>query len=329
MNLDVIVLLTGAVIAVPIFKMLGLGSVLGYLAAGAIIGPWALGLINDVDDILHFSELGVVMLLFIIGLELKPSRLWALRRSIFGFGSGSSGGFHGQNVATATGAVVGVVFIGGWVLRNLLKIVARSRVREVLTATALLTVLGTATLLEQAGLSMALGAFLAGVLLADTEFRHQLEADIEPFKGLLLGLFFIAVGMSMNLGLIAEQPLNIFGLVITLVAIKFLVLFALGKWQGLENASARKLGWVLSQGGEFAFVIFGVAVATSVLPNDTAELWIVVVSLSMLTTPLLVFLEDRLLGSTARTEPYDIPSNDEPKESRLPHWMQATNRSIL
>ncbi|MCR9261137.1 MAG: monovalent cation:proton antiporter-2 (CPA2) family protein [Pseudomonadaceae bacterium] len=393
MNLDVIVLLTGAVIAVPVFKLLGLGSVLGYLAAGALIGPWALGLIDDVDDILHFAELGVVMLLFIIGLELKPARLWALRRSIFGFGSAqlllsalligafayllghtlqialliglvlalsstafalqllaergeltqrhgrsafatllfqdlavvpllalvpllgdsSSNGFQWQTVALAFGTVVGVVFLGGWVLKNLLKIVARSRVREILTATALLTVLGTATLLEHAGLSMALGAFLAGVLLADTEFRHQLEADIEPFKGLLLGLFFIAVGMSMNLGLIAEQPFDILTMVIALVSIKFLVLFALGKWQGLENASARRLGWVLSQGGEFAFVIFGVAVTTSVLPGSTAELWIVVVSLSMLTTPLLMFLEDRVWNKKAPEEPYELPDDDEPR----------------
>ncbi len=393
MNLDVIVLLTGAVIAVPVFKLLGLGSVLGYLAAGALIGPWALGLIDDVDDILHFAELGVVMLLFIIGLELKPARLWALRRSIFGFGSAqlflsalligafayllgnslqislliglvlalsstafalqllaergeltqrhgrsafatllfqdlavvpllalvpllgntSSNGFQWQTVAIAVGTVVGVVFLGGWVLKNLLKIVARSRVREILTATALLTVLGTATLLEHAGLSMALGAFLAGVLLADTEFRHQLEADIEPFKGLLLGLFFIAVGMSMNLGLIAEQPISIVGMVIALVTIKFLVLFTLGKWQGLENASARRLGWVLSQGGEFAFVIFGVAVATSVLPSSTAELWIVVVSLSMLATPLLMFLEDKLWSKRTIAEPYEVPDDDEPK----------------
>jgi len=393
MNPDVIVLLAGAVIAVPVFKLLGLGSVLGYLAAGALIGPWALGLIDDVDDILHFAELGVVMLLFIIGLELKPARLWALRRSIFGFGSAqlilsalligafayllghslqiallvglvlalsstafalqllaergeltqrhgrsafatllfqdlavvpllalvplfgdtSSNGFQWQTVAIAVGTVVGVVFLGGWVLKNLLKIVARSRVREILTATALLTVLGTATLLDQAGLSMALGAFLAGVLLADTEFRHQLEADIEPFKGLLLGLFFIAVGMSMNLGLIAEQPIKIIGMVIALVTIKFLVLFTLGKWQGLENASARRLGWVLSQGGEFAFVIFGVAVATSVLPGSTAELWIVVVSLSMLTTPLLMFLEDKLWSKQAPAEPYEVPDDDEPR----------------
>ncbi|XOV84482.1 MAG: monovalent cation:proton antiporter-2 (CPA2) family protein [bacterium] len=393
MNLDVIILLLGAVIAVPLFKRLGLGSVLGYLAAGALIGPWAFALIDDVDDILHFAELGVVMLLFIIGLELKPSRLWALRRSIFGFGSAqlfvsalliaafahalgnslqiaaliglvlalsstafalqllaergeltqrhgrsafaillfqdlavvpllalvplfggaASGHVQWQSVATAVGAVVGIVFVGGWVLKNLLKIVARSRVREILTATALLTVLGTATLMQQAGLSMALGAFLAGVLLADTEFRHQLEADIEPFKGLLLGLFFIAVGMSMNLGLITEQPLKIAAMVCVLVTIKFLVLFTLGKWQGLETESARRLGWALSQGGEFAFVIFGVAVTTSVLPGSTAELWIVVVSLSMLTTPLLMFIEDTLLTRNISTQPYEMPDNDEPR----------------
>lgn len=159
---------------------------------------------------------------------------------------GAFGDLQWFDVGIAIGALVGVVVVGGWALKNLLKIVARSRVREILTATALLTVLGTAFLLEYAGFSMALGAFLAGVLLADTEFRHQLEADIEPFKGLLLGLFFIAVGMSMNLGLIAEELGLIAQLVVGLIAIKFLVLFALGKWQGLTTASARRLGWVLS-----------------------------------------------------------------------------------
>ena len=393
MGPEVIVLLVGAVLAVPIFKRLGLGSVLGYLAAGVIVGPWGLSLIGEVEDILHFAELGVVMLLFIIGLELKPARLWALRRAIFGFGSGqlfitagligafvallgtpwqmsvliglvlalSSTAFalqllaerneltqrHGrsafatllfqdiavvpllalvplfggaafdnfrwQDVAMAIGAVVAVVLVGSWLLKRLLRIVALSRVREVLTATALLTVLGSAYLLEAAGLSMALGAFLAGVLLADTEFRHQLEADIEPFKGLLLGLFFMAVGMSMNLGLIGAQPLYILGLVVTLVGIKFAVLFGLGKWQGLDTSSARRLGWVLSQGGEFAFVVFGVAVSTRVMPAETADLWIVVVSLSMLTTPVLIFVESKFLSGKAVVTPYEVPPNDEPK----------------
>jgi monovalent cation:proton antiporter-2 (CPA2) family protein len=393
MSIDVIVLLAAAVIAVPLFKRLGMGSVLGYLAAGVVIGPFGLALIADVDDILHISELGVVMLLFIIGLELKPSRLWALRRSIFGFGSaqllltaaaiglgvyllgadpavallvglvlslsstafalqllaerselsqrhgrsafatllfqdlavvpllalvpllgsGSTSNLDPTSIAIAVGTLVVVVAGGRYVLQGVLSFVAISRVREVLTATALLTVLGTAALMDFAGLSMALGAFLAGVLLADSSFRHQLEADIEPFKGLLLGLFFLAVGMSLNLGLVAAQPLYVAALVVALVAVKFAVLFGLGKWQGLDTPSARRYGWVLSQGGEFAFVVFGVAVGAGAMDSGSAELWIVVVSVSMLMTPILVFCEDRFGGAAGSDVPFDVPENEEPK----------------
>ena len=373
MLIDVIVFLAGAVIAVPLFKRFGLGAVLGYLVAGVLIGPWGLGLIGDVENILHFAELGVVLLLFIIGLELQPSRLWALRRLVFGYGGaqwlltgaltaavgyglglkfgaallvglvlalsstafalqimaerndltkrfgrmafaillfqdlavvpllaivpllgGQSSGaaFPVEAVFKAVAILTAVVVAGRFLLRHLLRIVALSNVRELLTATALLVVLGTAILMQQAGLSMALGAFLAGVLLADSEFRHQLEADIEPFKGLLLGLFFIAVGMSLNLGLITAQTGQVLTVVLLLVAIKFAVLFSLGKWAGLDTPSARRLGLVISQGGEFAFVVFGVAVSGGVLEKSLADLLVVSVSLSMVLTPLLLLIDD-------------------------------------
>jgi glutathione-regulated potassium-efflux system ancillary protein KefC len=385
MLLDVMVFLVGAVIAVPLFKRFGLGAVLGYLVAGVIIGPWGLGLIEDVDDILHFAELGVVMLLFIIGLELQPSRLWALRRLVFGYGGAQwllTGGLiaaiglgfglslgtallvglvlalsstafalqllaerndlpkrYGRmafavllfqdlavvpllaivpllgnqadtavplaTIAKAIGILVLVIVAGRFLLRHVLRIVALSRVREILTATALLVVLGTAMLMEQAGLSMALGAFLAGVLLADSEFRHQLEADIEPFKGLLLGLFFMAVGMSLNLGLIVDTPMAVATVVILLIGIKFAVLFGLGKWVGLDTPSARRLGLVISQGGEFAFVVFGVAVGVGALEQGLSELLIVAVSLSMVLTPLLLLIEDRASAVPPIDDNYD------------------------
>ncbi|MEM7216914.1 MAG: monovalent cation:proton antiporter-2 (CPA2) family protein [Pseudomonadota bacterium] len=396
MIFEAIIFLTAAVLAVPLFKRLGLGAVLGYLIGGVAIGPYGLGLVGSEhgEHILHFSELGVVFLLFIIGLELRPSRLWAMRRPIFGFGSAqllltaaaiggiavalgldatsaaivglilglSSTAFalqllsergemstrHGRNafatlllqdiavvpllamipllgsVAAEQGSrgtdalqavlvLVGVVLGGRYVLRFALAIVARSQVREVLTATALLTVLGTAALVEYAGLSMALGAFLAGVLLADSEFRHQLEADIEPFKGLLLGLFFIAVGFTLDLSALLDAPGRILALVLALVAVKFCVLCALGKVVGLDTPAAVRLGIVLSQGGEFAFVLFGIAAAAGTLHTTLASQLVVVVSLSMITTPLLLALADRTLaGSEATGDEESLPAEFAP-----------------
>ena len=375
------VFLAAAVIAVPLFKRLGLGAVLGYLAAGVAIGPWVLGLVSDVDHILDFAEFGVVLLLFVIGLELQPARLWTMRRSVFGLGGAqvfvtaallsvagyalglgptaagvvglslslSSTAFalqtlaeknqlttrHGRTAfsilllqdlavipmlaivpllglkatgpldssgviaAVQTVAIVLAVAVGGrYLLRPLLRVVAATGTREVFTAMALLTVVGTALLMETVGLSMALGAFLAGVLLADSEYRHALEADIEPFKGMLLGLFFIAVGMSLNVGLVAQRPGLVLALVAGLIAIKFLVLFSLGRLTGLTQTSARSLAVTLSQGGEFAFVIFGVAVAAQLLEPGLAELLIAVVTVSMAVTPLLSFLNDKMAGSS-------------------------------
>jgi len=371
---EAVVFLAAAVIAVPLFKKLGMGAVLGYLFAGVLIGPWLLGFISDVDNILHFAELGVVMLLFVIGLELRPSRLWELRRPIFGLGgaqfivtgvvlgaAGMASGLpamtafvvglvlalsstafalqilaerkklttqygrasftilllqdlaaipllalipllggshlnHGWDLLSALKAVAIVVAViagGRWLLRPFLRLAASATIHEVFIAAALLVVMGTALLVQWAGLSMALGAFLAGVLLADSEYRHELEADIEPFKGLLLGLFFIAVGMSMNLGLVVGRPLAVLALVVGLVTVKALLLYGLGRLNKLGHGAAFNLALYISQGGEFAFVLFGAAVGAQVLDKALADLLIVVVSVSMMVTPLLVTLNEK------------------------------------
>jgi glutathione-regulated potassium-efflux system ancillary protein KefC/glutathione-regulated potassium-efflux system protein KefB len=370
------ILMAAAVIAVPVSKRLGLGSVLGYLAAGVVLGPAGLGITGDVEGILHFAELGVVLLLFVIGLELQPSRLWVMRKPVFGLGgaqvaltatllalaawlAGLSAGtaaivglalalsstafalqimaernelttrygraafsillfqdlavipmlalmpllavregaaMDAADMLAATAKVVVVlaaVGVGGrYLLRHVFRLVAATQIREVFTAMALLTVVGTALLMEAVGLSMALGAFLAGVLLADSEYRHALEADIEPFKGLLLGLFFIAVGMSVDLGLLIRQPLTIAGIVFGLLAIKAAVLYGLGKIYCRGAEPARHLALVLSQGGEFAFVIFGVASGVGVLERGLADLLILAVTTSMVATPLLLAVHD-------------------------------------
>ncbi|GHD53808.1 potassium transporter [Thalassobaculum fulvum] len=381
---DTVLFLGSAVIAVPVFKRLGFGSLLGYLAAGIAIGPGLFGLVSDVDAILHFAEFGVVLLLFLIGLELHPSRLWALRRPILGLGASqvllsaaaiagaawlagqrtqtavviglvlalSSTAFAlqtlserrelrtqqgraafsillfqdlavipllailpwiaGASIATVadgaarlTGtdwlaigfsvAAVAVAVVGGrYVLRPFLKLVAAADVPELFTAAALLVVLGMALLMEKIGLSTALGAFLAGVLLADSQYRHQLEGDIEPFKGLLLGLFFIAVGMSMDLGLLAEEPVAILGVAVGLMAIKLVVLLVLGLAVGMRWDAALALAAVLPQGGEFAFVLFGQATSVGAVDRPIADFLIMAVAVSMALTPLSVALADRV-----------------------------------
>ncbi|MHB8621805.1 MAG: monovalent cation:proton antiporter-2 (CPA2) family protein [Sulfuricaulis sp.] len=371
-----VVFLTATVIAVPLFKRLGMGAVLGYLTAGVLIGPWLLGYVSDVENILHFSEFGVVLLLFVIGLELRPSRLWELRRPVFGLGGaqvlvtgialGAAAVMLGISMvaalvvglvlslsstalalqilaekkqltsqygrasfaillfqdlaaipllalipllasnsmepawslfaaAKAVVIVVAVVAGGRWLLRPLLRLAASAASHEVFVAAALLVVVGTSLLVHLAGLSMALGAFLAGVLLADSEYRHELEADIEPFKGLLLGLFFIAVGMSMNLGIVVHRPLLVLSLVAGLIMIKSLVLYALARGAKLNHGSAVNLALFISQGGEFAFVLFSAATGARVLDQPLAELLVVVVSVSMAVTPLLVTLNEKFL----------------------------------
>ena len=384
-----VVFLAAAVIAVPLFTRLGVGAVLGYLTAGMVIGPWLLGFVSDVEAILHFAELGVVLLLFVIGLELRPSRLWALRHPVFGLGSAQvvvtglvlSGagvafglsptaafmaGFslslsstalvlqllaeknqltthHGRasfavllfqdlaalpmlaafpllggggaantdagwlDAAKAIAMILAVVVIGRWLLRPYLRLAASARVHDIFISATLLVPVGTALLMAQVGLSMALGAFIAGVLLAESEFRHELEADIEPFKGLLLGLFFIAVGMSVDLGLVIERPLTLLGLTLGLVATKAVVAYALVRLSRQPHATAVNMALYISQGGEFAFILFGVAAGTGGLDKPLADMLTVVVSLSMAVTPLIVTLNDKWLqlGKAAETPPFD------------------------
>ena len=374
--------LAAAVLFVPLFKRLGLGAVLGYLAGGLLIGPGGLGLIDDVDAVLHVSELGVVLLLFVIGLELQPSRLWRLRSSVFGTGGlqvllttaalgavalaldlspvvalivgfglamsstalvlqmlgerreltdhhgraafaillfqdlsvipflalvpllaiqpGGEGGASGMQALIALGAVALVVLGGRYALRPVLRALAAVELPEVFTAAALLMVAGTALLMESVGLSMSLGAFLAGVLLADSEYRHELQADIEPFKGLLLGLFFMAVGMAANVSLVLSQPLTVAGLVLGLLTIKAVVLYAVGRITGLRPEASRRLAVAASQGGEFAFVLFGVAATAGILAPEVQALMIVTVTASMMLTPPLYALQSRW---SARPEP--------------------------
>jgi len=390
------IFLGAAVVAVPLSKRLGLGSVLGYLLAGAAIGPWGLRLVSDVESILHFGEFGVVLLLFLIGLELQPSRLWTMRRPVFGLGGAqvglstailagavylfgapwqgalviglaaslSSTAFALQIMAekghltsrygraafsvllfqdiaaipiialvpllgggkdmsgadvwidglTIAGVIAAVIVVGRYLLKFLLSNIAETGLREIFTACGLLTVVGTALLMQSVGLSMALGAFLAGVLLADSEYRHALEADIEPFKGLLLGLFFIAVGMSVNFGLLVTEFLIVIGLVAGLVAVKAAVLWGLGYANGLDAAARRNLAIAISQGGEFAFVILGIAVAAGALSRGDADLTILVVTLSMAVTPLLYLLAERLIKAPAPVE----PSESMPQELEHP-----------
>ncbi len=373
---DAIVYLGATVLFVPVASRFKLGSVLGYLAAGCAIGPSGLGLVRDVDSILHFAEFGVVLMLFLIGLELDPGRLWAMRKSVFGGGAvqmgvcgallaggalvaglswrgaliagfavalsstaiavqtmkergllgapmgkvafgillfqdvaaiplvalvpllsqdgASATGFRWVGLAKVIGAIVGVVVVGRFATQPLLRIIAKTNLREVFTAFALLLVIGIAHIMQLAGISMALGAFLAGVLLASSEYRHALETDIEPFKGLLMGLFFIAVGMSIDFGLLSTQPLFLAALVVGFVALKTLTLVVVARSVGVPRETRPMFAALLSQGGEFAFVVFGVAHAASVLPGNWDKLLTLTVALSMAFTPLLVIGADVL-----------------------------------
>ncbi|MDM0105099.1 glutathione-regulated potassium-efflux system protein KefC [Variovorax sp. J22R24] len=373
-----LIYLGAAVLVVPLSKALGLGSIIGYLAAGIAIGPWGLGLVTNVEDILHFAEFGVVLMLFLVGLELEPKRLWSLRQPIFGWGSAqvlacaavlflagwaaganwrvalvaalglalsstaialqvlgernlllTSSGQAGfsillfQDVAAipilallpllAVGADAGggmsgfertleglkiVAVIGGIVLggrlaiRPLLRWIARSNTPEIFTAAALLLVVAIAALMQFIGLSMALGAFLAGVLLAESEYRRELETDIEPFKGLLLGLFFIAVGMSIDFGVLLAQPGLMAAVVVGFMLLKFGVIYALGKVMGIPYQQRPVFTLLLAQGGEFAFVVFQAA-GPNVLPHGVASFLIGAVALSMLISPLLLVAIDK------------------------------------
>ena len=371
-----VVYLAAAVIAVPLARALGLGAVLGYLLAGIAIGPWGLGLISEVETILHFSEFGVVLLLFVIGLELEPQRLWSLRRSIFGWGAAQVGGVAAllfgaawaagvpwqvaliaalglslsstaialttmqernllstpagqagfsillfQDIAAIpmialvpvlgagdadpqggwagvlkpAAVILGLLVVGHYLVRPVLRVIAGTRMREIFTAFALLLVISVSLLMQWVGMSMALGAFLAGVLLANSEYRHALETDLEPFKGLLLGLFFIAVGMSVDFGVFFAQPWRIVGMALAFLVLKLLVLYLLAHAFGMAGRQRTLFAFLLSQGGEFAFVVFGAAAAARAFPAETASILVVVVALSMMATPLLLIVYDRVL----------------------------------
>ncbi len=373
-----LVYLAAAVVCVPLAKRLGLGAVLGYLIAGAVIGPWGLRLIEDVETARHFSEFGVVLMLFVIGLELEPQRLMSMRRAVFGggllqlalcglalAGAGMAAGLGwkaalvaglalalsstaiavatmternflptptgrasfavllfqdiaaipllaivpllGASAANSTangwveaakalGAIASVVVIGLYLTRPALRIIAATGLREVFTAFALLLVIGISQLMSLAGLSMGLGAFLAGVLLASSEYRHALETDIEPFKGLLLGLFFISVGMSIDFGLLASRPFAVAALVGGFLLIKLSMLWLCARLIGITPRQRFLFAILLSQGGEFAFVIFGAARLAGVLSSEWEALLVMTVALSMATTPLLLIAHDRIMA---------------------------------
>ena len=378
--------LSSAIILVPLFKRLGLGSVLGYLLAGILIGPYALKLIPDPEQVLHFSEFGVVLMLFLVGLELESQKVWELRKILFGLGglqvvstialvtfathmmgftwqiaivigmgvamsstaigltslaekkqlstpggqasfatllfqdlsvipifmllaliapNNAKSGFDIWAVAKAIAVILAIVFASRTLLRPIMRIVAKTGIREIFVAFSLLLVIGVSLAMQSVGLSMALGTFLAGVLLADSEYRYELRLDIEPVKGLLLGLFFIAVGMSVDLSLLANSPLLIFGLALLIVITKMSILIGLGLSFKYSIRDALLFGVTLSQIGEFAFVIFGAALTQETIPRETYNILNAVVAVSMLITPVLLLLYDRFLVLDCGERPKD------------------------
>jgi glutathione-regulated potassium-efflux system protein KefB len=369
--LSVVVLLGAGVVAVPLFKRLGLGSVLGYLAAGLVIGPFGLKFFSDPQTILHVAELGVVMFLFLIGLEMQPSRLWGLRKSIFGLGAlqvgvcallltglgiatgfpvaqsfvagagfvltstaivmqlleergeiatpqgqrmvsillfedltivpllalvaflapmsaETAGGLRWTNIGIGIGAIAGLILAGKYLLNPLFGFLAQSRAREVMTAAALLVVLGAALIMQVSGLSMAMGAFLAGVLLSESTFRHQLEADIEPFRGILLGLFFLAVGMSLDLSVVAANWKMVLFYVVAFKLVKGTGIYIVARLLRSSNREALERAVIMAQGGEFAFVLYAAATAVGILDGEANAILTAIIIFSMVLTPLLL-----------------------------------------
>ncbi|WP_439618512.1 monovalent cation:proton antiporter-2 (CPA2) family protein [Shinella sp.] len=392
---QVVVLLAAGVAAVPVFKKIGLGSVLGYLAAGLAIGPFGLGFFADPQAIIHVAELGVVMFLFIIGLEMQPSRLWGMRKDIFGLGAiqvmgamaaltgiGLSFGFplipsfvagtgfvltstaivmqmlqergtmstlKGQriiaillfedlaivpllaivvllgtggaatdtsdrwlSVGIATGAIVALVLAGRYLLNPLFRVLAASGAREVMTAAALLVVLGSALAMQVSGLSMAMGAFLAGVLLSESSFRHQLEADIEPFRGILLGLFFLGVGMAIDLSVIAANWQLVVASVVGYMIAKILIIYLVARVLGTCHAESLERAVLMAQGGEFAFVLYAAAVSAGIFDGEDNAILTATIIISMVLTPLMVILHDRVVPKQqSSTEGLTLPENVE------------------
>ncbi len=374
-----IVLLGAATVAVPLFKRLGLGSVLGYLTAGLAVGPFGLGLFNDPETLLHTAELGVVMFLFIIGLEMRPSKLWKLRRQIFGLGAaqvvtcgflltlvGMAAGLKfpvamigamgfvlsstavimqlleeqdettspegqraiaillledlaivpllalvaiwgaadapaaanakpmWQSVAIALAGLAALLAAGRWLLDPFFRIIARAGAREVLTAAALLVVLGSAVFMQSVGLSMAMGAFLAGVLLSESNFRHQLEADIEPFRGILLGLFFLSVGMSLNLRIVMDEWMMVLGGVLAFMIVKAIGIYVIARLTRSDHAAASHRAALFAQGGEFAFVLYAAALAAGIFDARASAVMSAIVILSMALTPIVLLVHAQM-----------------------------------
>ena len=388
-------LLAVAVLLVPLFKRAGLGTVIGYLAAGVLIGPWGFGVVRDPENLLHTAEVGVVLLLFVIGLELQPSRLWALRKSVFGLGALQVGGCaavmapaayllgldwplavvvgltlalsstafvlptlaernemgslfgretfgillfqdllvipllavlpllgaqshdgEGTNPLIGVGILVAAILVGRPLLDLVFRHVTRINSREMFTAAALATALGLGLLLQAGGLSMSLGAFVAGVLLSDSDFRHELEASILPFQGLLMGLFFIAVGMGIDLGMIVHHPLNVLGLTLALVLIKGGSFFVLRRLTGCDTRRSRMQALILAQCGEFAFVLFGAAQEGGLLPAAVVAQLNLSVALSMALAPFLIIWGDRLDARSAAA--VEAPPPDEMPDEHAP-----------
>lgn len=398
--LEALVYLAAGVVSVPIAKRLGLGSVLGYLIAGVLVGPYALNLAGEQADVMRFAEFGVVILLFLVGLEVRPALLWRMKTAIFGLGAAQMLGTAALLAAAAAAlgldwrtalaaglilamsstaivlqsldekglrqgavgeaafgvllfqdlsviplfallpllghqgaaapvdehnllsglpewaravAVIGavtVVIVGGrYLMQPVFRFIAAARLREIFTASALLLVVAVAALMEAVGLSPALGAFLAGVVLAESEFRRELETDIEPFRGLLLGLFFITVGAGLDLKLVASRPLLVAGLMAGLIALKMLAMYGAARLFRTPAREAATVGVALAQGGEFAFVLLGFAVGAQVLPPELSRLFTAVIAVSMAATPLLLAVFDRLVLSRVRPrdEPEQIP----------------------
>jgi glutathione-regulated potassium-efflux system ancillary protein KefC len=395
--LQVAVYFAAAVVAVMLSHRLGLGSVAGYLLAGIAIGPWGLRLMDEIEDVRAFAELGVVFLLFVIGLELEPRRLWSMRAKLLGLGVsqvlgsialivlvawligidpkaalvagmalslsstalalqplaergalGTSGGqatfaillfqdlavipmlaiipllgttagrsaFSWLGLAFAVGAIVATLVLGHFLARPVFRHIARTRLREIFTAFALLLVLGIAMLFEHVGLSMALGAFLAGVLLAESEYRHEIEAAVEPFKGLLLGLFFISVGMTVDFAVLLSRPLVVVGLIVGLFLLKGIVLWIMARVAGISPRERPLFILLVAQGGEFAFVLLGVGAARGAMEPGMAQAITLAVALSMLLTPLLLVLHDRLLMPRL-DDGMEKPPADTPEQARV------------
>jgi len=385
-----VVLMGAAVVAVPVFRRIGLGSVLGYFAAGLLVGPSVLSVITDGQSILHFSELGVVMFLFVIGLELRPQKLWAMRGQIFGLGfvqvagatvalalagaaifgfsapvafiagagfvlsstavimsvlqdRGELSSAEGQqsvaillmedlmivpllavvaflsplshrdagwtDVMLAAAALVALLGVSRWALNPFFALLARARAREVLTAGALLVVLGAALLMDAAGLSMAMGAFLAGVMLSSSSYRHQIESDIEPFRGLLMGLFFLAVGMSLDLSVVAAEWRLLLSMLVAFTVAKGAMVYAVARLFGGSNHQALHRTSMFLQGGEFAFVLYAAATSGGVTDARENALFVTVVILSMAMTPLFMIAADRLLRTESSMDGVDVARN--------------------